>query len=117
MNQTRYGVSHGCLETKAERISGIACLGKKLVFHMEMCIYFEEIILKIGHFHRVKELSKVNQTRYGVSHWCLESTTVRIFVIACLEKMFVFQSEISIFSLFIRSFYFQKYRTFVGLRS
>ena len=28
MNQTGYGVYHGCLESKIERISAIACLGK-----------------------------------------------------------------------------------------
>ena len=36
MNQTVYGVYHGCLESKTERISGIAWLGKKLVFHTEI---------------------------------------------------------------------------------
>ena len=29
------------LESKIERIFGIACLEKKLVFHTEMCNYFE----------------------------------------------------------------------------
>ena len=37
MNQTGYGVYHGCLESKTERIFGIACLGKKLAFHTEIC--------------------------------------------------------------------------------
>ena len=41
MNQTGYGVYHGCLEAKTERIFGIACLGKKLAFHMEICYYFK----------------------------------------------------------------------------
>ena len=40
-NKTRCGVSHGCLKSKTERIFGIACLGKKLVFHTEICYYFE----------------------------------------------------------------------------
>ena len=41
MNQTQYGVSPVCLESKTERIFGIARLGKKLVFHTEICDYFE----------------------------------------------------------------------------
>ena len=42
MNQTGYGVYHGCLESKTERIFGLACLGQKLVFHTEICYYFEQ---------------------------------------------------------------------------
>ena len=55
------------LECKTKRIFGIACLGKKLVFHTEICEFRKQRILKIGLFRRVKELSKSNQTRYGVS--------------------------------------------------
>ena len=40
-NQTRYGVSPGYVEYKPKRIFAIASLGKKLVFHTEMCNYFE----------------------------------------------------------------------------
>ena len=50
MNQTGYGVYHGCLESKTERIFAIACLGKKLVFHTEMCNYFEYLIFKYSIF-------------------------------------------------------------------
>ena len=32
LNQTRYRVSHVYVESKTERIFGIACLGKKLAF-------------------------------------------------------------------------------------
>ena len=94
MNQTRYEVYHGCLESKTERIFGIDCLAKKLVFHTEICYYFKYIILKIGLFRRVKELSKMNQTRYVVYHGCLESKTERIFGIACLGKKLIFHTEI-----------------------
>ena len=45
-------------------------------------------------FHRVKELSKSNQSRYGVSHMYLETKTKRIFGIACVEKKLVFRTEI-----------------------
>ena len=48
---------------------------------------------------------------------CLESRTKRILAIACLGKKFVFQSEISTYSLNFRLFYFQKYRNFIGSRS
>ena len=34
----------------------------------------------------IKELSKSNQTRYGVSHVYVECKTKRIFGIACLGK-------------------------------
>ena len=41
--------------------------GKKLVFPTELFEFREKRILKKGLFHRVKELSKSNQTQYGVS--------------------------------------------------
>ena len=60
MNQTRLGVSYEYLKSKAKRFFGIACLGKKLGFHTEICEFREKRILKIGLFHGVKELSKSN---------------------------------------------------------
>ena len=92
-NHTWYGVSPVELESKAERIFGIACLGKKLVFHTEICYYFKYIILKIALFRRVKELSKMNQTGNRINHGCLECKTKKI-VIACLGKMLAFHTEI-----------------------
>ena len=74
-------------------------------------------MLKIGLFCRVKELSKSNQTRNGVSPMYPESETKRIFAVACLGKKLVFHTEISNNSLIIRLFYFQKYRHFIGSRS
>ena len=115
-NQTRYGVSPGYVECKTERIFGKACLGKKLFFDTEICYYFEYFFSKIGLFDRVKKFFKSNRTRYGVSPGYVEVKTERIFGKACLGKKFVFQSEISTYSL-IRLFYFQKYRNFVGSRS
>ena len=82
------------IECKTKRIFGIACLGKKLVFHTENCEFRKLRILKIGLFRRVKELSKSNQTRYGVSQVYLECKTKRIFGIACLGKKLVFHTEI-----------------------
>ena len=57
----------------------------------------------MGLFRRVKDLSKSNQTRYGISHVYLESKTKRILAMACLGKKFVFQSEISTYSLILFS--------------
>ena len=82
------------VECKTKGIFVIACLGKKLVFHTEICYYFKYIILKIGLFDRVKELSKSDQTGYGVYHVYLECKTERIFAIACLGKKLVFHTEI-----------------------
>ena len=82
------------VECKTKGIFDIVCLGKKLDFHTEICYYFEYLISKIGLFHRVKELFKSNQTRYGVSHVYLEYKTKRIFGIACLGKKLDFHTEI-----------------------
>ena len=41
MNQTGYGVYHGCLESKTERIFGIACLVKKVSFSYGNLILFQ----------------------------------------------------------------------------
>ena len=68
------------LECKTKRIFAIACLGKKLVFHTEICEFRKLRILKIGLFRRVKELSKSNETRYGVFHVYLECKTKKFFV-------------------------------------
>ena len=91
------------VKSKTERIFGIACLEKKLAFDTEICYYFEYFFSKIGLFDRVKELFKSNQTRYGVFPGYVECKTGTIFGIACLGKMFVFQSEISTYSLILFS--------------
>ena len=83
MNQTGYGVYHGYLDCKTKRIFAIACAGKKLVFRTEICEFREYRILKIGLFHWVKDLSKLNQTGHGVYHGYLDCKTKRIFAIAC----------------------------------
>ena len=67
---------------------------KKLVFHTEICDYFQCLIFKSSIFHRVKELFKWNQSRYGVFHGYLECKTKRVFGIACLERKLVFHTEI-----------------------
>ena len=68
------------LDRKTKRIFAIACLAKKLVFHTEVCEFRDYRISKIGCFHRVKELFKSNQTRYGVSHGYLDRKTKKILL-------------------------------------
>ena len=55
---------------------------------------FAILILKIGLIRRVKELSKSNHTRFGVSHVCVDCKTKRIFAIASLGKKLVLHTEI-----------------------
>ena len=81
------------LNSKTKRIFALACTGKKLAFHTEICEFCEKRILKIGLFHRVKELFNSNQTRYGVSPLYLKSKTKRIFAIACTGKKLDFHTE------------------------
>ena len=57
---------HQCNESVTQKI-GRAGLGKKLGLRTEFGEFRKKGILKIGFFHRVKELSKSNQTRYWVS--------------------------------------------------
>ena len=66
-----------------------------LGFHTEICEFREQRILKIGLFHRVKDLSKLNQTRYGVYHGYLDCKTKKVFAIDCLGKKTVFRLLIS----------------------
>ena len=59
---------------------------KKLVFHTESCDLFKSLTLIYSSFHRVKELFKSNQTRYGVFQVYIESRGKRISGINCLWK-------------------------------
>ena len=112
-NQTRYGVLHVYLKRKTKRIFGIACLGKKFVFQSKFRLIRLFYFQKYRNFYQIKQLSKSNQTRYGVLHVYLKRKTKRIFGIACLGKKFLFQSKFRL----IRLFYFQKYRNFTGSSS
>ena len=48
------------LESKTERVFGIACLGKKFVCQSEISTFSLILFSKIEKFYRVKELFKVN---------------------------------------------------------
>ena len=66
-NQTKLGMQyHQCNESVKQK-NWYTLSGKKLVFHTELFEFLEKGIFKKGLFHRVKELSKSNQTRCGVS--------------------------------------------------
>ena len=71
-----------------------------LVFHTEVCVFLEEWrILKIGLFYRIKELFKVNQIDIPDYPYYINSNAKRMVRLTLLEKIFVFQSEISTYSL------------------
>ena len=117
-NRTKLGMEYPmCTQSVKEKNFGIACFGKKFVFQSEILAYSLIIRLfyfqKYRYFYRVKELSKSNQTRYGVSHVYLEIKTKRIFGATCLEKSSYFNRKYRL----LRLFYFQKYRNFIGTRN
>ena len=82
LNQDQYRVSNVYLDYKTKRIFAIGCPGKKLVFHTKIFDYFEYLISKYSIFHRVKKLSKLNRTQYGVLHVYLDFNAKGIFAIA-----------------------------------
>ena len=53
-------------------------------------ISWDDLILDIGLFNQVKELSKSNRTWVGVFPVYLDSITKKVFAIACLGKSWVF---------------------------
>ena len=82
-------------ESNIPRIFGIASLGKKLVFHTEICQFSDQRILKIDLCHRIKELFKVNQIDIPDYQYYLGCNAKRMVRLAFLEKNIVFHSEIS----------------------
>ena len=85
------------LECNAKIFFATAFLGKKLLFHTEIYDYFEYLISKYSIFHRVKKLSKSNQTWYGVCHMYPESNAKRTFAIAFLGKKVGFHTEMGVY--------------------
>ena len=81
----------------------LAFLEKKFVFQSEISIYSLILFSKIEKFYRIKELFKVNQTDIPDYQYHLGCDTKRMARLAFLEKKFVFQSEISIYSLILFS--------------
>ena len=103
MNQIDIPDNQYYLGCYAKRMVRLTFLEKKLFFHTEILTYSLILFSKINKFHRVKELFKSNQTRYGESHSYLESKTKRSFAIACLGKKLVFHTEILTYSLILFS--------------
>ena len=66
MNQTRYGVFHGYLDGKTERIVAIACLGKKLVLQSEISSYSLILFQKYRNFIGSRSCS--NLTKLGMEY-------------------------------------------------
>ena len=69
-NPTWYGVYPVYFECTTKR-SYASLSRKKLGFHTETCEFRDQRIFKTGHFHRMKELFKPNQTQYVWSNPCL----------------------------------------------
>ena len=86
-----YQYYFGC---NAKRMVHLTFLEKKFVFQSEISTYSFILFSKIQKFHRVRELFKSNQTRYGVCPMKVEHRTKRNFGIACLGKKLVFHTEI-----------------------
>ena len=80
----------GCI---AKRMISLTSIVKKFVFQSEISTYLLILFSKKQKFHRVKELFKSNQTRYGVSHVYLEGKPERMFGRACLQKKFLYNTE------------------------
>ena len=66
MNQTRYGVYHGKVESKTKRIFAIACLGKKFVFNRKYPVIRLFDFKKYRSFIGSRSCS--NQTKLGIEY-------------------------------------------------
>ena len=91
-NQTELGMDyHHCSQSAKKKKFGIFCLGKKGIFHTEICEFRDSRILKIGLFHRVKELFKLNKIGMESRHSSQSLKQKEFFFgIACLGKKFKF---------------------------
>ena len=76
-------------------------LEKKFVSQSEISTFSLILFSKIEKFYRIKELFKVNQNDIPDYQYHLGCDTKRMARLAFLEKKFVFQSEISTFSLIL----------------
>ena len=78
-------------------------LEKKFVSQSEISTFSLILFSKKEKFYRIKELFKVNQIDIPDYQYHLGCNTKRMAGLAFLEKKFVFQSEISIYSLILFS--------------
>ena len=77
----------------------LTLLEKKFVFQSEISTFSLILFSKIEKFYRIKELFKVNQIDIPDYQYYLGCNAKRMVRLTLLEKKFVFQSEISTFSL------------------
>ena len=89
------------MDSKRKRIFGIACLGKLLSSHTELCEIRKKLSLKTGLLHRVNDLIKSIQTWNGVCPMYVGCKTKTIFAMARLGKNSVFLTQV---------YYFNEYR-------
>ena len=78
-------------------------LEKKFVSQSEISTFSLILFSKIEKFYRIKDFFKVNQIDIPDYQYHLSCDTKRMARLAFLEKKFVFQSEISTFSLILFS--------------
>ena len=76
-------------------------LEKKFVSQSEISTFSLILFSKIEKFYRIKEFFKVNQIDIPDYQYHLGCDTKKMARLAFLEKKFVFQSEISTFSLIL----------------
>ena len=103
VNQTYIPDYQYHLNCDTKRIARLAFLEIKFVFQPEISTFSLILFLKIEKFYRIKELFKVNQIDIPDYQYHLGCNTKRMARLAFLEKKFVFQSEISIYSLILFS--------------
>ena len=95
-NVTKLGVDYPmCIQSLKQKEFLLQLVQEKSpYFNRKYLTYSLILFSKIQKFYWIKELSKCNQTRYGLSHVYLKSKTKRIFAIACLGKKLDFHTGI-----------------------
>ena len=103
MNQNdipNYQYYLGCNAKKTVRLT---FLEKKFVFQSELSTYSLILFQKKTKFYRIKELFKVNQIDISDYQYYLSGNAKVTVRLNFLEKKFVFQSELSTYSLILFS--------------
>ena len=91
------------LNCNAKRTVRLTFLEKKIVFQSELSTYSLILFSKIWKFYQIKELFKVNQNDIPEYQSYLNCNAKRTVRLTFLEKKFVFQSELSTYSLILFS--------------
>ena len=91
------------LNCNAKRTVRLTFLEKKFVFQSEKSTHSRILFSKILKFYRIKELFKLNQIDIPEYQYYLNCNAKRTVRLTFLEKKFVFQSELSTYSLILFS--------------